>query len=153
MTRVIDSQAYEDAVFIQTKARINVGNASVWRGWHRTACALFASSRYSPKRSYGDAFLFSLPPKSVLEASQFRLNHCLQMDYFDDAFHTFLCLDSVIYLAVNGTQTTRFFIQNILNCVLKTNEAFTGLERHAGKVIKDKMLILGWSNPLIYLIH
>ncbi len=24
------------------------------------------------------------------------------------------------------------FIQNILNCVLKTNEAFTGLERHAG---------------------
>ncbi len=25
------------------------------------------------------------------------------MDYFDDAFHTFLGLDSVIYLAVNGT--------------------------------------------------
>ncbi len=24
------------------------------------------------------------------------------------------------------------FIQNILNCVLKTNEAFTGSERHGG---------------------
>ncbi len=46
------------------------------------------------------------------------------MEYFDDAFHTFLDLDSVIYLAVNGFS---FFIQNILNCVPKTNKAFTGL--------------------------
>ncbi len=43
------------------------------------------------------------------------------MDYFDDVFHTFLGLDSVIYLAVNGTVTSLpVFIQNILNCVLKT---------------------------------
>ncbi len=56
------------------------------------------------------------------------------MDYFDDVFHTFLGLDSVNYLAVNGTVTNiPVFIQNILNCVLKTNEAFTGLERHGGK--------------------
>ncbi len=27
------------------------------------------------------------------------------MEYPDDAFHTFLCLDSVNYLAVNGTVT------------------------------------------------
>ncbi len=27
------------------------------------------------------------------------------MEYFDDAFHTFLDIDSVIYLAVNGTVT------------------------------------------------
>ncbi len=55
-----------------------------------------------------------------------------------------------IYYAVNGTvtQASRFFIQNILNCVLKTNEAFTGLERHGGKVINDKIFILGWSIPL-----
>ncbi len=53
------------------------------------------------------------------------------MDYFEDVFHTFLCLDSVIYLAVNGTVTSLpVFIQNILNCVPKTNEAFTGLEQH-----------------------
>ncbi len=56
------------------------------------------------------------------------------MDYSDDAFHTFLGLDSVIYLAVNGTVTNLpGFIQNILNCVPKTNKAFTGLERHGGK--------------------
>ncbi len=56
------------------------------------------------------------------------------MDYFDHAFHTFLGLDSVIYLAVNGTVTNLpVFIQNILNCVPKTNEAFMGLERHGGK--------------------
>ncbi len=50
------------------------------------------------------------------------------MDYFDDVFYTFLGLDSVIYLAVSGTATSLpVFIQNILNCVPKTNKAFTGL--------------------------
>ncbi len=44
------------------------------------------------------------------------------MDYFDDVFHTFLGLDSGIYLVVNGTVTNlSVFIQNILNCVPKTN--------------------------------
>ncbi len=56
------------------------------------------------------------------------------MDYSDDAFHTFLGIDSVIYLAVNGTVTNlTVLIQNILNCVPKMNEAFTGLEQHGGK--------------------
>ncbi len=60
--------------------------------------------------------------------------HLWQMDYFDDAFHTFLGFDSIIYLAVNGTVTSLMvFIQNILNCVPKKNKAFTGLERHGGK--------------------
>ncbi len=52
-------------------------------------------------------------------------------EYCGDAF---LDLDSAIYLAVNGTVTSLpVFIQDILNCVLKTNEAFTSLERHGGK--------------------
>ncbi len=56
------------------------------------------------------------------------------MEYPGDAFHTFIDLDSVIYYAVNGTVTSLpVFIQNILNCVPKTNEAFTGSERHEGK--------------------
>ncbi len=56
------------------------------------------------------------------------------MEYPGDAFHTFMDLDSAIYLAVNGTVTSLpVFIQNILNFVLKTNEAFTGSERHGGK--------------------
>ncbi len=56
------------------------------------------------------------------------------MEYPGDVFHTFLDLDSVIYLAVNGTVTNLpVFIQNILNWVLKMNEAFTGLEWHGGK--------------------
>ncbi len=53
------------------------------------------------------------------------------MDYPDDAFHTFLGLDSGNYLAVNGTVTS--LLLNILNCVPKAIEAFTGLERHGGK--------------------
>ncbi len=55
------------------------------------------------------------------------------MEYSGDAFHTFMDLDSVNYLAVNGTVTSLpDSIQNILNCALKTNEAFTGSERHGG---------------------
>ncbi len=57
------------------------------------------------------------------------------MDYSDYAFHTFMDHDSAIYYAVNGTVTSLpDFIQNILNCVLKTNEAFMSLERHGGGV-------------------
>ncbi len=53
------------------------------------------------------------------------------MEYSGDAF---LNLDSVIYLAVNGKVTSiPVFIQNILNCVPRTNKAFMELERPAGK--------------------
>ncbi len=55
------------------------------------------------------------------------------MDYSDDAFHTFLDLDTAIYYAVSGTVTSLpVLIQNILNCVQKTNKAFTSLEGHEG---------------------
>ncbi len=53
------------------------------------------------------------------------------MEYSGDAFHTCLDLDCVIYLAVNGTVTS--LPGSILNCVPKTNVAFTGLEGHGGK--------------------
>ncbi len=66
------------------------------------------------------------------------------MEYSGDVFHTFMDLDSVIYLAVNGTVTSLpVFIQNILNCVSKTNKAFTGLERHGGKWLMTKFLFWG----------
>uniref|UniRef100_A0A8C2KXQ9 IMP dehydrogenase n=1 Tax=Cyprinus carpio TaxID=7962 RepID=A0A8C2KXQ9_CYPCA len=49
-------------------------------------------------------------------------------------FIPFMDLDTAIYLAVYGTVSSlQVFIQNILNCVPKTNKAFTGLERHGGK--------------------
>ncbi len=68
------------------------------------------------------------------------------MDYVDDVFYTFMDLDSVIYLAVNGTVTSLpVFIQNNLNCVPKMNKAFTGFERQG---VNDNIFILGWINPL-----
>ncbi len=46
------------------------------------------------------------------------------MEYYGDAFHTCLDLDSVIYLAVNGRVTNLpVLIQNILNCVPQTDKA------------------------------
>ncbi len=66
------------------------------------------------------------------------------MDNFDHVFHTFPGLDSVIYLAVNGTVSTLpVFIQNILNRVPKTNKALTGLERHGGKWLMTKFSFWG----------
>ncbi len=72
-------------------------------------------------------FIFFAYKKYSCRFIKFRLNHWWQMDYSDDASHTFLGLDSENYLAVNGTVTSLpGFIQKILNC------AFTGLERHGG---------------------
>ncbi len=50
------------------------------------------------------------------------------MEYPGDAFHTFLNLDRVTYLAVNGTVTSLpVFIKNNLNCFPKINKALWGL--------------------------
>ncbi len=63
-----------------------------------------------------------------------RLNHRWQMEYSGDALHTFMDLDSIIYLAVNGSCTSLLVcIQNIVNCVLKTNKACMGSDRHGSK--------------------
>ncbi len=87
-------------------------------------------------------FIFFAYKKYSRRFIKFRLNHWWQMDYF--VFHTFLGLDSGIYLAVNGTVTNLLvFILNILNCVLKTNEAFMGLERHGGKWLMTTFLFWG----------
>ncbi len=56
------------------------------------------------------------------------------MEYPGDAFHTFLDLDNVIYLAVIGTVTSLpVLIQNILKCDPKTKKTFTGLETRKRK--------------------
>ena len=79
-------------------------------------------------------FVFFVYKKYSRRFITLQLNHWWQMDYYDDAFHTFLDLDTVIYLAVYGTVSSLpVFIQNILNCVLKANKAFTGSEQHGGK--------------------
>ncbi len=108
---------------------------------NRTVCVQWILSKMVLRWCGGDKllnkvviFVFFVYKKYYRRFITFRLNHLWQMDYFDDVFHTFLGLDSVIYLAVNGTVTSLpVFIQNILNCVPKTNKAFTGLERHGGK--------------------
>ncbi len=83
--------------------------------------------------------------------STLRLNHWWQMDYFDNVFHTFLGLDSVIYLAVSGTVTILpVFIHNILNCVLKTNKAIMGLERYGGKWLMTTFVF--WGGVTLYLM-
>ncbi len=56
------------------------------------------------------------------------------MDYFTDLLATFLDVDRGNYIAVYGrVRELSECIKNILIYVLKTNKAFMGLERHAGK--------------------
>ncbi len=80
-------------------------------------------------------FIFFAYKKYSRRFIKFWLNHWWQMDYSDDVFHTFLGLDSVIYLAVNGTVTSL--------CVPKTNKAFTGLEQHGGKWLMTEFAFWG----------
>ncbi len=55
---------------------------------------------------------------------------------------------TVLYLAVNGTVTSLPVSSEISYCVPRTNEAFTDLKQHGGKVINDNIFILWWSNSL-----
>ncbi len=48
---------------------------------------------------------------------KFKLNHWWQMDYFDNVFHTFLDLNNVIYLVVNGTVTSAYYLNKMLTFV------------------------------------
>ncbi len=71
------------------------------------------------------------------------------MDYFTDLLATFLDVDRVNYIAVYERLRERSeCIKNILLCVPKTTEAFTGLEGLGGYMINDNIFVLGWSNPL-----
>ncbi len=66
------------------------------------------------------------------------------MDYFTNVLATFLDIDRVSYIAVYGRdRELSESIKNILNCVPKTNEAFTGLERHGGKWLMTKFSFWG----------
>ncbi len=56
------------------------------------------------------------------------------MDYSDDVFHTFLGQDSENrFGSQRDSHKPPGFIQNILNCVPKTNKTLMGLEQHGTK--------------------
>ncbi len=122
---------------------LNKSSVSMWCGWHKTAYSVWVQWILSKMvlRWRGNKllnkvviFVFFAHKKCSRCFIKFRLNHWWQMDYFDDVFHSFLGLDSVIYLAVNGTITSLpVFIQNILHFALKANKVFMGLERREGK--------------------
>ncbi len=133
---------------------LNENSVSLCCGWHRTAYAVCVQRILSKMalRWHGwdellnkvVIFVFFGYKKYSRSFITLLLNHWWQMDYSDDASHTSLGLDSGNYLAVNGTVTSLpVFIQNILNCVLKTNKAFTGLERHGGKWLMTKFIFWG----------
>ncbi len=52
------------------------------------------------------------------------------MNYPDDAFHIFLDLDSVIYLAVNGT-ATKFYLKYLKLCS-EDEQSFYGVGSTCG---------------------
>ncbi len=133
---------------------LNENSVSVWCGWHRTAdvvCVQWILSNMALRWSGGDEllnkvviFVFYVYKKYSCSFVKLQLKHWWQMDYFDNVFHTFMGLESVNSLAVNGTVTSLpVFIQNILNCVPKMNKAFTGLERHGGKWLMTKFTFWG----------
>ncbi len=56
------------------------------------------------------------------------------MDYFNDVLTTFLGLEPGSCVAVYGVvRKLSDLIKNLLICVPKMNEGFTGLERHEGE--------------------
>ncbi len=96
--------------YVYLRMDLNKNSVSVWCSWHRTAytvCIQLIFSKMALRWRGGDEllnkiviFIFFAYKKYSRRFIKFKLNHWWQMDYFDDAFHTFLGLDRVIYLAV-----------------------------------------------------
>ncbi len=121
--------------YVDLRFDLNANSASLCRGWYWRVyafCVQGIISEMALRWRRGDVtvpncwikslFLFYFRTKSPSLHNSQIVNHWWQMEYSGDVFHTFLDLDSVIYLAVNGTVTSLpVFIQNILNCVPKTN--------------------------------
>ncbi len=91
-------------------------------------------------------FIFFAYKKYSRHFIKFRLNHWWQMDYFDDVFHSFLDLDSVIYLAVDGdSHKPPGSHPKYLKLCSEDEQSFYGF---GVKVINYYIFILRWSNPL-----
>ncbi len=113
----------------------NVEDISAWYGWHRRAYAICVQRIFSK-------MVLRWREETNCWIKSFFFLPCVQKVFsslFDDVFNTFLGLDSVIYLAVNGTVTNLpVFIQNVLNCA-----PITGLEWHGGKWLMTTFLFWG----------
>ncbi len=67
-------------------------------------------------------------------------------DYFGDVFHTFLGLDSVIYLAFMGQSPASWFSSKYLELCFKYKQALMGLERNGGKLLMTTFSFWGGVN-------
>ncbi len=107
---------------------MTIAHPSFWGGYRRAACARCIISkmvlrwcRETQRRRIVDKkyiFIFFTYKKDSRRFITLRLNHLWQMDYPGDAFHTFLDLVGVIYLAVNGTVTSLpvFYLKYLKLC-------------------------------------
>ncbi len=81
-----------------------------WGGYRRAyaACVWWVISRETERRRIVEKKIYILFAYKKISRRfiKLRLNHWWQMHYPGDAFHSFLYLDSVIYLAVDGTVTS-----------------------------------------------
>ncbi len=132
--------------FVDLRSDLNTNSAPLWRSWYRRVyafCFQGIISKMALLWHRGDVtvpncwitslFLFYFRTKVFSSLHSIMIEPLMADGVFWRCFSYFMDLDSAIYLAVNGTVTSLpVFIQNILNCVLKTNEAFTGSERHGG---------------------
>ncbi len=134
---------------------LNENNVSAWRSWHRRAYAVCVQ-RILSKMALGwhrggellnkvVILVFFAYKKYSRSFVKLRLNPWCHMDYFTDLLAMFLDVDRDYYIAVYGRiRQLSECIKTILNCVPKTNKAFTGLERHGGKWLMTKFSFWGW---------
>ncbi len=65
------------------------------------------------------------------------------MDFPSDAFHTFLDLNSAIYLAVKESHKPPGFYLKYLKLCFEDEQSFCGVGKTCGNVNNDKMIIFG----------
>ncbi len=101
---------------------------------HRTFCIQQIFSKMALRWLRWDSWYFYLfcVQKVFSSLHKVQIEPLMADGLFWRCLYTFLGLDGALYLAVNGkVKSLSVFIQNILNCVPKTNKVFTGLEQDA----------------------
>ncbi len=128
--------------FVDLRSDLNSNSAPLWPGWYRRQYVFWVQriiSKMALRWHRGDItvpncwikslFLFYFRTKIFSSLHNIMSEPLMQMEYSDDAFHTFMDLNSAIYLAVNGSQNNKV------------------------KRIEDKLLSFSWSVLVCFLVY
>ncbi len=104
---------------------------------------------FARKENINNDFIYKKLLNKVVMFVELRLNPWCHMDYFNKVLSTFLGLECVSCVAVYADSEDFKFNQKYLHLCSKEERTSYGFWATWGWVINDRILIFGWTLPLI----